>query len=136
MKQLAAVLLLSMFATPVFAQNANIPPQQVAARLYQQCMATADQNFAQQQKSFCTCTSQKIAGQVSSEEIAGLASRAGQGASQTDIGNAIMDDPRFIQIISHCFSTSLGQQGAPSVPVTPHNLPSTPSGVVGKRFGE
>lgn len=133
MKYLFAIALSVFLIAPAMAQN--IPPQQVQVKLYQQCMVTADQNFAQQQKAFCSCTSQKIANQVSSQEIDGLAARVGQGASQADIGNAVMADPRFIQIVSYCFSTALGQQGQANVPVAP-NLPSNPSGLVGKPFSK
>lgn len=127
---------LVLFAIPAAAQNPpRMTPAQVRAKIYQQCMATSDRNFAVQQKAYCECTSDNISRQVNAEDMASIAATAGQGASQTDIGNALMSDPRLIQIVSHCFSTALGQSGNGAVG-TPEALPSTTSGLIGKPFSQ
>lgn len=119
-------------ASSVCAQTAQqYNPHQTAQKIYQQCMVTADKNFAEQQQKFCHCTSDKISAQVSAQEMATIASQAGAGAGQKEIGETLMNDPRFIQIISFCFSEALGADTANLGAVAP----STPSGMVGKPFG-
>lgn len=123
---------ISFFVLPAFAQPAQqYNPRQTAQQIYQQCMVTADKNFAQQQQKFCRCASDKISTQVSAQEMASIASQAGAGANQKEIGDTLMNDPRFIQVISFCFSEALG---ADSAGLTP-SAPSTPSGLVGRPFG-